>query len=262
MQIVNFLCRKSCIICTYILLLWQAINVFSIWFVFIPLTEMVALDENVNPSVIPNMWPITLSWYDPESDSTRSLMMMLQFFWLKSEFNSDTRPSNPGWRFLLFLFEWNIMSESPHPSLDGLHLYQTIFWGLKPKPVVKEHGKTTESPVSAVISASVRVTQNLFWQCCLLLIDAPVWGNKGRQYIDLYHMIFDKWWRKATTMTISILHNCCCQQLWPDNTTECFQCSVFYVFLNPSLFIDKITTKMYTCVSTAASVREEKSHQD
>ena len=144
----------------------------------LPLTETVGLAENVNPSVAlfkeppGHLYrnPLTLSWYDPESDTVRSLMMMLQFFWFRSDCSSDTRPLNWGWTFLLFLLVWNITSESPHLRLDS-HLYQTICSVIKTWLVLKEHGITTQSPASAVISPSLRVIQYPLLQCST---DAPV----------------------------------------------------------------------------------------
>ena len=82
---------------------------------------------------------------------------------------------------MFFLFVWNIMSESPHLCLLGSHLYQTICWVVKLSGVVKEHGITTQSPASAVISLSVRVIQNPYGQYCLSLTDAPVIAIRKRK---------------------------------------------------------------------------------
>lgn len=139
--------------------------VYVLYF-FIPLTETVALGVNVNPSNFCVFCkPLTLSRYDPESDLVRSLMMMLQFLRFKSGSSSDTRPLNSDWTFVLFLLVWNIISESLHFCFRASHLYQTICFGVKPEPGMKEHGITTQSPASAVISPSLRVIQTPFWQC-------------------------------------------------------------------------------------------------
>ena len=140
------------------------------YLVFIPLTERVVLGEKVILG-LPNGIPASPIWYDPESDSTRSQMIMLQFPWLRSGSNSDTRPLNPDWTFLLVR---NMMSESPHLCLSGSHLYQITFLGLKTWSVVKEHGITTQSPASAGISASLRVAQSPIIQSCLLKLNSPV----------------------------------------------------------------------------------------
>lgn len=107
-------------------------------------------------------------------------MMMLQLFRPTSGSNSDTRPLNPDWTLLLFLLGWNMISESPHFGLEGSHLNQTMFWGIKEDGVEKEHGITTQSPASAVIPASERVIQNPYTQRVISPTGAPVNANSER----------------------------------------------------------------------------------
>lgn len=98
------------------------------------------------------------------------MMMLHVFAYLSLYSNSDTLAFRVLSNCLLC---WNIMTGLLHSSVDS-HLNQYICDSPAKRIPENEHGITAQSPASADTSASLRVTQRLFEQYFLTLVDGPV----------------------------------------------------------------------------------------
>lgn len=127
--------------------------------------------------IIGDFLVITWSWYDPESDKVRSLMVMLQSVPLSLRSDANTRPLKSGCTAPLPL-ALNISYDLSQLSLKSSHFNQIIVLAMKANGgntmflSSKKHGILTQSPASACISLTLM--QNPSTHCTDFSTDAPV----------------------------------------------------------------------------------------